>query len=32
LSLEIPERRANGSEQYDGAESSLPEPEPSTRG
>ena len=32
LSLEIPERRANGSEQHDGAESSLPEPEPVTRG
>ena len=32
LSLEIPEQRANGSEQHDGAESSLPEPEPVTRG
>jgi CTP synthase len=32
LSLEMPERRANGSEQHDGAEPSLSEPEPVTRG
>jgi CTP synthase len=32
LSLEMPERRANGSEQHDGAEASLSEPEPVTRG
>ncbi len=32
LSLEIPEQRANGSEHHDGAESSLSEPEPVTRG
>jgi CTP synthase len=32
LSLEIPEHRANGSEQHENAESSLSEPEPVTRG
>ena len=32
LSLEMPEHRANGSEQHEAAESSLPEPESVTRG
>jgi CTP synthase len=32
LSLEMPEQRANGSEQHEDAEPSLPEPEPVTRG
>jgi hypothetical protein len=32
LSLEMPERRANGSEHHEDAEPSLSEPEPVTRG
>jgi CTP synthase len=32
LPVEIPEQRANGDERRDGAEQSLPQPEPAARG